>query len=198
MILPDVILYQGDNEALRRYLLRDFSLKSILNMGDVFHKVTRPACILALKRGATAANTVTVADFSELPKDAKPEALRDSSRFTQLCQDDLNKIPGAAFITETPARYAIWNKLESVSHKPLAQLIDGHGIQRGVSPDLKEAFIVDSRTASKWRLEKDHLRRVLNGGRQVKRYYIQRPDFWLIYTSRQTNTNGLPRIPDYI
>jgi adenine-specific DNA-methyltransferase len=198
MILPDVVLYQGDNEALRRYLLMNFSLKAVLNMGSVFNKVTRPASILILRRGANVRNSVTVASFTNLPKESKSEAIRDSFYYTQLCQGILDKIPGAAFITESPDRYAIWNKLQGVPHEPLAQLIDKDGIQRGVSPDLKEAFIVDSRTTSKWELEKDCLRRVLTGGRQVKRYYIECPDLWLIYTSRDTNTKVLPKIRAYI
>src|SRR5260370_37050449 len=46
MILPDVILYQTDNQKLREYLIDEFKLQRIVNMGDVFKKVTRPACIL--------------------------------------------------------------------------------------------------------------------------------------------------------
>jgi type I restriction-modification system DNA methylase subunit len=198
MILPDVVLYQTDNEALRRYLLRTFSLRAILNMGDVFHKVTRPACILIMKRGERTADSVRVADFTHLPKDSKPEALRSGSGFVQLRQVELSKIPGAAFITETPARYSIWERLQSVPHKRLAELVDEDGIQRGVSPDLKEAFIVSSKTVSKWRLEKERLRKVLTGGRQVKRYHIERPDLWLIYMTRETDIRALPKIRAYI
>lgn len=80
----------------------------------------------------------------------------------------------------------------------LGDLIDDDGMQRGVSPDLKEAFIVNRETASKWKLEDDHLRCVLTGGRQVKRYYIDRQDLLLIYTTRDTNTKALPNIRAYI
>ncbi len=198
MILPDVVLYQGDNEALRRYLLRDFNLESVLNMGNVFHKVTRPACIIILKHGTTTLNSVTVADFTDFAKESKPEAIRDLSLFVQLRQEELSKIPGAAFITKSPVIYSLWNKFQSVLYKPLVQLIDEDGIQRGVSPDLKEAFIVDSNTITKWRLEKKHLRKVLTGGRQVKRYHIEHPDLWLIYTSRDTDIKALPMIRAYI
>ncbi|HMJ92389.1 MAG TPA: hypothetical protein VK530_21380 [Candidatus Acidoferrum sp.] len=51
--------------------------------------------------------------------------------------------------------------------------MDEDGIQRGVSPDLKEAFLVTAKVAKEWKLEKEKLRRVLTGGKQVKRYDSQ-------------------------
>jgi type I restriction-modification system DNA methylase subunit len=50
MILPDVILYQQDNEKLRNVILSSSEVQYLLNLGDVFQKVTRPACILILKK----------------------------------------------------------------------------------------------------------------------------------------------------
>lgn len=198
MILPDVVLYQGDNEALRRYLLRSSCLKNVLNMGDVFHKVTRPTCILIVKRGDSTGNKVMVADFSKITNDSKPKAIEDKSHYEWLPQEALSTIPGTAFITEKLTRYKIWNKIQRIQHKKLAELIDEDSIQRGVSPDLKEAFIVNSETVSEWKLEKEHLRKVLTGGRQVKRYYIEPSDLWLIYTTRNTDTRKLPNIRAYI
>ena len=40
--------------------------------------------------------------------------------------------------------------------------------------------------------------KVLTGGRHVKRYHIERPDLWLIYTARDTDTRALPKIRAYI
>jgi adenine-specific DNA-methyltransferase len=67
-----------------------------------------------------------------------------------------------------------------------------------VSPDLKEAFIVDKATVQKWKLERDFLRRVLTGGRQVKRYYIERPETWVIYAARDFDVKVAPNIRAYI
>jgi adenine-specific DNA-methyltransferase len=47
-------------------------------------------------------------------------------------------------------------------------------------------------------LEKDHVKRVLTGGRQVKRYTIEYPDLWLIYTSGDDDFSALPNIKRYI
>ncbi len=48
------------------------------------------------------------------------------------------------------------------------------------------------------RLEKSHLRKVLTGGKQVKRFHINAEDRWLIYTQRQDDFSKLPRIRSYI
>ena len=198
MILPDVILYQSDNELLRRYLLKNSRLDYVLNLGDVFHKVTRPASVIICRLGESANRTVNVLDVSGIPKEEKAQVICDQSRFATLDQNELMEIPGAAFVTKAMTEYVIWNKLVETPHIKLTELMDEDGIQRGVSPDLKEAFIVDGKTVLEWKLENECLRKVLTGGKHVKRYYIGRPDLWLIYTTRDTNTKALPNIRAFI
>ena len=198
MILPDVILYQTDNQKLREYLIDEFKLQRIVNMGDVFKKVTRPACIVTFESGRAAKQTVGVADLSQVPKSEKPVDLENESHLTKLAQDRLKGIPGSLFVTANVADYSIWTKIKAVRHHRLDELVDEDGIQRGVSPDLKEAFIVDSKTAKQEHLETQALRSVLTGGKQVKRYFIEHPDLLLIYTERDTNLRELPNIRAYI
>jgi adenine-specific DNA-methyltransferase len=77
-------------------------------------------------------------------------------------------------------------------------LVDGDGIQRGVSPDLKAAFLVNRKQAKESHLETEKLRPVLTGGKHVKRYDIDRPDLLLIYTGRDDDYRNLPHICTYI
>jgi len=198
MILPDVILYQSDNAKLRDYILKVSSIHSFLNMGDVFDKVTRPASIIVTQKNLVPNDKIIVSDLSKLPKAQKPAAILEPSRFTQISQDDLKSLPGRLFITSRFRHYKILNKLQSIPHKPLRAFIDRDGIQRGVSPDLKEAFIVSTSTVSQYNLEKSNLRRVLTGGRQVKRFFIDCSDLWLIYTKRNDDFSKLPNICAYI
>ena len=120
------------------------------------------------------------------------------TRAAKLAQDRLKGIPGSLFVTANVADYSIWTKIKAVRHHRLDELVDEDGIQRGVSPDLKEAFIVDSKTAKQEHLETQALRSVLTGGKQVKRYFIEHPDLLLIYTERDTNLRELPNIRAYI
>jgi type I restriction-modification system DNA methylase subunit len=198
MILPDVVLYQTDNEKLRKLILAEFGVHRVLNMGGVFHKVTRPACILVLERGQPRHQLIRAADLSEVRKEDKPREIESEARYISLSQSTIQELPGVLFVTSNPSQYAIWTKVLSVPHQHLSDLVDEDGIQRGVSPDLKDAFLVDSQTANSLRLEIHKLRRVLTGGKHVKRYFINRPDLLLIYTNRKDNFQELENIRAYI
>jgi len=198
MILPDVVLYQTDNEKLRKFILAHFGVRRVLNMGNVFHKVTRPACILILERGKAPDQLTTAANLSEVRKEDKPREIENKARYGSLPQSSIQEIPGSLFVTSNLAQYAIWAKVRSVPHQQLSDLVDEDGIQRGVSPDLKDAFLVDSQTANSLHLETHKLRKVLTGGKHVKRYFISRPDLLLIYTNREDNFQELQNIRAYI
>jgi len=198
MILPDVILYQTDNQKLREFILDYSKIHHILNMGDVFHKVTRPACIIIFEKGQSTHQLIETADLSKTPKTDKAIEIWKRENFENLPQSSITDIPGLLFVTSNLGHYSIWAKIKSASHQKLKDLVDEDGIQRGVSPDLKEAFLLDSDTAKKWNLESSKLRKVLTGGRQVKRYFIQYPDLLLIYTSRDDDFSKLQNICAYI
>ncbi len=198
MILPDVILYQIDNQKLREYILSGFKMHHVLNMGDVFNKVTRPACVLVLTHDLPRDGLVEVADISSFAKTEKPVEISNDNLITKVPQSNFANVPGHLFITSNVDHYAIWSRVKSVQHATLDRFVDKDGIQRGVSPDLKEAFLADHETAKKWGLEKSNLRKVLTGGKQVKRYFIAHPDLLLIYTSRNDNFQKLPNICRFI
>ena len=90
------------------------------------------------------------------------------------------------------------SKIQKVPNIPLSDLVDKDGIQRGVSPDLKEAFVVTKATAHKKRLEKAKLRSVHTGGKELGRYFINESDLLLIYTSRDDDFKKIPNICRYI
>jgi type I restriction-modification system DNA methylase subunit len=198
MILPDVILYQTDNQKLREFILSQFGIHRILNMGDVFNKVTRPACILIIECGESPKQMIDVADLSGFSKADKQTEIQNKARFVRLAQGSIHEVPGSLFVTSNLGQYVIWTKVLTAPNEKLENLVDEDGIQRGVSPDLKEAFLVDSETAKRQCLEMHKLRKVVTGGRQVKRYFIERPDLLLIYTNRQDSFRELPNIRAYI
>ena len=198
MILPDVLLYQSDNQKLRETLLRRFSIDHILNMGNVFKKVTRPACIITFSKNNASSSTVRVANLSDAPKSIKEKTMADDAGLTVLRQDFLVELPGSLFITSNIGGYEIWKRINNVRHETLKTLVDEDGIQRGVSPDLKEAFLITAAEAAAAELEPGVLRKVLTGGKQVKRYFIDRPDLLLIYTQRSTDFQKFPKVRAFI
>ncbi|ODS33584.1 MAG: hypothetical protein SCARUB_01318 [Candidatus Scalindua rubra] len=83
MILPDVVLYQKDNEKLRNFILKNFKINFLLNMGNVFEKVTRPSSILIFERSKSysSKNVINTADLSTVDKVNKPSLILDESYF---------------------------------------------------------------------------------------------------------------------
>jgi adenine-specific DNA-methyltransferase len=128
----------------------------------------------------------------------KQVRLAHESHFEHTLQHSLSEIPSTLFITEHADRCNIWMKVNKVPHRTLVPCIDEDGIQRGASPDLKETFIVDTKTKQNYGLENYKLRRVLTGGRQVKRYIIDYPDLWIIYVTHTDNIRELPHIKNCI
>ena len=197
-ILPDVILYQIDNFKLREYILNNFRINRLVNMGDVFEKVVRPASILTFDREKLKNNQILVQDLSSFSKSEKMAKVFDIGGYENLLQDNINNIPTSLFITQNISHYKILTRILNSCKNRLKDYIDQDGIQRGVSPDLKEAFIVDSNQIREYKLENYHLRKVLTGGKQVRRFHIDNQDMWLIYTNRNDNFQNIPNICKYI
>ncbi len=189
---------QKDNAKLREFILKHFKIDVILNMGNVFEQVIRPASIIIFQRDIPAKHQMRTANISDTSKLEKQARLANESHFEYILQHSLSEIPSTLFITENPDRYNIWMKVNNVAHRTLEQCIDEDGIQRGASPDLKEAFLVDTKAREKYGLENYKLRRVLTGGKQVKRYVIDYPDLWIIYMTQTDNIKEVPHIQRFI
>ena len=198
MILPDVLLYQGDNQYLRNYISTEFKILKLINLGDVFDKVTRPAAIVIFQNITFKHSDIAIFDISSIKKEDKSFAICNTSNVDSISQDTITSIPGALFITSNPDYYPILKKAKNLSVTSLNKLTDKDGIQRGVSPDLKKAFIVTDKIVRQRNLENEKLRSVLTGGEQVKRYFINHADLQVIYTTRDDNFNNIPNICSYI
>lgn len=200
MILPDVIFYQVDNFRLREYIIKNYNIEFALNMGNVFYGVVRPSCILIADGGKKKRdNPIRVLDLSSTEKESvKVSTIRNTNSFQQFKQEDILEIPQMLIVTSNLSDYYLLSKITKIECPRLIDLVDEHGIQRGVSPDLKDAFMVSSEIIKDRSLEEDKLRRVISGGRHIKRYRIEYPDLHLIYTSRNDNFSTLPNICAYI
>ncbi len=198
MILPDVILYQNDNIKLREYLLTNHSISRIVNLGNgIFGKVTRPSCIVIFHKERDDL-AIRVINCSKDSPDIIESRINDETLFESIDQTVILNIPGKLLVTNSVNDYRILEKVKSKPNEILANLVDGDGIQRGVSPDLKEAFIVDGNIIKKYELEPFKLKKVLTGGKQVKRYYIGYKGNYLIYNTNKDDFSKIPNICAYI
>ena len=199
MILPDVFLYQTDNEKLRRFLWTNAALTALLNLGNVFENVTRPSCIAVFaKKTPKPSQKITTIDLTAYKKQDKERELHDPRNCRIVLRKSFETVPGFRFVTKNIEHYSILARLGKIQTKPLADFVDQDGIQRGVSPDLNNAFLVTSKQAKEFQLEKSHLRKVVTGGRHVKRYHIRYPDLLLVYTDKSTDFKTIPHICSFI
>jgi hypothetical protein len=143
MILPDVILYQNDNKLLRQYLTQNSALSIVINLGnDIFEKVIRPSCIVIFDKKTLKTNKISIGDLSTTKKNEKVQVLQKNILST-VEQKIYDKLPNTLYITKNIEDYKIYNKIiDRTDIVPLKTFIDEDGIQRGVSPDYKDAFIV--------------------------------------------------------
>ena len=94
--------------------------------------------------------------------------------------------------------FNLWDRINLAPCQALGDVVDEHGIQRGISPDLKDAFIVSPKTIREYRLEKKYLKPTLTGGKHVKRYAIEDPNLRVIYTDRNDDPREFPNIKKYV
>ena len=198
MILPDVFLYQKDNEKLRRLLFERYSMTYAVNAGDVFEKVTRPTSIVIARNTSRQKEPVFVADISTIKKAKKAKIFSRGLSYEAAGPDLFLNLPQARIPTGDIADYSIVFKIMSSEFPRLLSFVDNDGIQRGVSPDLKEAFILTSNDAKRLKLESEFLRPVYTGGVHVKRYQCLEHELVLVYTSKHTNFSVCPNICKHI
>jgi adenine-specific DNA-methyltransferase len=199
MILPDVLLYQTGNLKLREFLLDKTTINSLLNLGNVFDKVTRPTCIILFTNTKPIKSSkILTIDLSDKKKEIKQKEIFKKENFKTISQSKIKSDYGSLFLTSNEDHYSIINRINKLEVVNLSEYIDDDGIQRGVSPDLKEAFLVTKSQIKEFKLEKSHLKSVLTGGKHVKRFHIQYPDLYLIYTDRTTNFKSIPNICKFI
>lgn len=80
----------------------------------------------------------------------------------------------------------------------LADIVDEDGIQREVSPDLKEAFLVNEEIIENNGLERAFIVPTITGGRDVKKYYATDIGRRLIYTRSATPEKQIEKIVEYV
>lgn len=190
MIIPDVILYQKDNSKLRERILNETHLNIALNVGDgIFEDIARPSAILIYEKTDSTEPTI-VGDFNKY-KDDDISVIKTFKVEKEL----FYSIPNTVIATKNLKGYEL---LKRYNNSSLKDYIDDDGIQRGVSPDLKDAFIVNKDIINERKLETEFIKKTVTGGVDVKRYYTIDSDKFLFYLTKENNPSDFPNIYKYI
>jgi adenine-specific DNA-methyltransferase len=192
-IIPEVVLNQQDNTELRKKIFTEKTVESIINLGDgVFEGVTRACCILQLKNSPSIKNYYDVMDFV---RDEKKK-LKFLNSGVRVEKSLVEKLPNFIFPTQQIELYKLIEVLKDTTL--LKNYVDDDGIQRGVSPDYQDAFIVTEEQIAIHSLEKNFLKKTVTGGKEVKRYSLESHGKSVIYTSKETPSSKIPNIISYI
>ncbi|KFC61905.1 Eco57I restriction-modification methylase domain-containing protein [Massilia sp. LC238] len=189
-IVPDVLLYQIDNEAIREKILNTLQLHRAINLGDnIFEDVARACCIVIFSSDRSKPDT-TVSNYR------KNSGLQLESVVGNIVPTSLfNTLPNKIFATRNIDGYALLAKGDGTK---LAALVDSDGIQRGVSPDLKEAFIVNDSIIKTSSLENEFIKPTVTGGRDICRYLAVPTTQKIIYTRAATLESSIPNIIKHV
>lgn len=189
-IIPDVILYQVDNIKLREKILSNYQLLIVANLGDnIFEDVARPSCILQI--GNKSYKPISkVFEYS-----TKDNIHIDDKIPFEIETNMFSGLPNTIFATRNITGYQI---LSRYNQSVISDLIDKDGIQRGISPDLKEAFIIDETIINDYSLERDYIYPTITGGRDVIKYIASDIGKRIIYTKKSDPEINICNIIDYV
>jgi len=193
-IIPEVILNQQDNSLLRKKILESTTIQSIANLGDnIFEGVTRASCIVQVVKENKQDYDYSVVNFTKTK--SRVNFLYTG---TKVASSLVRSLPNSIFPTQNLTFYSVLEKILNNETKPLVNCIDSDGIQRGVSPDLKKAFLPNKDEIKKFNLEQEFLKFTITGGRDMSKYGFVQPDKRIIYTNKQTPKSKIKNIVNYI
>ncbi|MDP3442868.1 MAG: TaqI-like C-terminal specificity domain-containing protein, partial [Ignavibacteria bacterium] len=189
-IIPDVLLYQLDNIKLRKKILNNYQLLIVANLGDnIFEDVARPSCIIQIGNKSYKPET-HILEYS-----AKDKINIDDIVPSIIPTSFFSGLPNTLFATRNLEGYNLLNRF---NQSALSDLIDNDGIQRGISPDLKEAFIIEEKTINEHSLETDYIFPTVTGGRDVNKYLAEDIGKRVIYTKKTDNEKDIENIVQFI
>lgn len=191
LLVPDVLLYQGYSQRLREVLLSEHRVTHVCNIGDgVFTRVTRPCCYIVFSAQHRSNSEIAVGRW-------RTSASGDVLEF-KLPQRVLRDFPGSIIPTSDLGEYSEIARLVAAIPCKLATLVDDTGIQRGVSADNKDVFVMSSAQAQREHLEASFLKRIVTGGVHLKPFEISGTLPLLIYTTRDVRPELIPNIVDWV
>ncbi len=80
----------------------------------------------------------------------------------------------------------------------ISDLVDEHGIQRGVSADNKDVFVVTKEKSENEKIEQEFLKPVVTGGIHIKPFYIETELPLVIYTTKDVTAEEIPNILKWV
>lgn len=197
LIIPSTILNQVDTTSARKILLNR-GISDLISLGQgIFTKKVLNTSTILITESLMSINDFILSDLSNITLEEKsivlntPKEKQNWKKWKEFVQND----PHFTFFVNRIDNTELLDQLRK-QHISLENIIDG-AIQRGVSPDVKEAHIISKHDAKKMGLENDLLRDSISGS-QIKRYQSWKSDQLIIYTTKNTKIHDYPKIENYL
>ncbi|CAN5649467.1 hypothetical protein BH20ACI3_BH20ACI3_27940 [soil metagenome] len=194
LILPSVIFYQNEFAQSRRIVLRGYSIKSFVNLGDgVFENVTAPCGILILAN-QMASETYPAADLRDKPRDELPEQLTSIQKQEDIKVKDVLALQDAPFVCDNKGlAFALTTQRNGVALKHLVE-----DVASGISTGGDDAFRVPREYARATFGNNDLLKPVIKG-EDITEFFV--PDdsgHVIIYSTKETDVSRFPEMLQHL
>lgn len=183
-------------DALRRTLKKQAAVLRILDFGGlaVFENAKDTYVCIPLLAKTKQPPRIEVSRIPSLDFSSLDDSAIDH-RFT-IPQDRLSP---EAWSLKSDEEAAVFEKVMKAG-KPLGEYVEGKFF-RGVTSGLNDAFIINSETRKaliRKNKASEELIKPLLGGEDVRRYYIEDSDTWLIFTRRGVDIGRYPAIREHL
>ena len=184
-------------KPLRRYLLREATIESVVDFGDlqIFEGVTTYPAIVVLKRGtAPRGHELRFRQVVALPEtNFEASWVEAAAGFPQAALDE------RSWELESAPFHALRNKIRS--GKPTLKEVYGSPLY-GIKTGLNAAFVIDTDTKERLCAEDPRSRQLLRPileGKDLKRWRAEPRGRWLIYIPKnRVNIQNYPAIRDWL
>lgn len=199
LITSNKFMRAGYGAKLRAFLKRSFTLRSLIDFGDlpVFEALAYP-CIVIAEKTPQADNTehtfraFTIRTDDDLAHFA--EVFRANAHTTSQ-----RSLDAAAWRVESASVESLMQKLKAAG-MPLGDYVGGKFF-RGITTGFNDAFVITTKQKDALIAEDPKSAEVIKPflrGRDVKRYEIVNPGLWLIFARRGIDIEQYPAIKRHL
>ncbi|WP_084675434.1 Eco57I restriction-modification methylase domain-containing protein [Methylomicrobium agile] len=194
-LVPDVLLYQGYSQHLRTLILSKAKIVKVCNVGGgVFVRVTRPCCYIVFSKNFQGDSQISIVKWRV---SHSPEEKNGDSDFF-IKQTSLLSFPGCVIPTGNMEDFIMAAEYVAALPCKISDLVDEHGIQRGVSADNKDVFVVTKEKSETEKIEQEFLKPVVTGGIHIKPFNIETELPLVIYTTKDVTAEEIPNILKWV
>ncbi|MDB2275516.1 TaqI-like C-terminal specificity domain-containing protein [Halorubrum ezzemoulense] len=196
-IISNKFLRANYGKSVRNLLGRDTVIREIVDFGGlpVFPDATVRSAIILAERNADSSKAGHYAAIEDLEFSSLSEEVEHTGH--KVSNDGLQ---GETWRLVDSDRSSLMDKVEDRG-KPLAEWIDNGQIGWGIKTGLNSAFIIDESVKDEL-VNKDprtkEIVQPLIRGKQLRRYYIQSSDEWILYIHSGVDIEEYPAVKEHL